>query len=113
MKELKVLRINTDILEEISQDRNIDIYVYSKNRNTSGGIGYCKWDKEIEYLYGAFSDDEGYSNKALLKGECVILITDNNVLISYDFDKIKDYISYEEITIYNDLVNIVVWELQK
>lgn len=105
---LKVLKLNFNILHFITTDEPINIVIYSQNRAVTGTICYTGYSGMVDFLLGAFAQDNGKYNHSILTGEAVVIITEDNVFITHDFSKFKKYINYEEISLNDDLVQINV-----
>ncbi len=107
METFKILKLDFNLLRAITADKiNIDIMVHSKNRKVQGRISYIGCEGSIGYLTGAFLKDDGRYNHTLITKEAVIVIAEDSVFITHDFDKFKKYLNYEEITLNDDLVQI-------
>lgn len=105
---LKVLKLNFNTLHFITTDEPINIVIYSQNRAVTGTICYAGYSGMVDFLLGAFAQDDGKYNHSILTGEAVVIITEDNVFITHDFGKFKKYVNYEEISVNDDLVQINV-----
>lgn len=109
LKTLKVLKLNFNTLHSITTDESISIVIYSQNRAVTGTICYTGYSGMVDFLLGAFAQDDGKYNHSILTGEAVVIITEDNVFITHDFGKFKKYINhYKEITLNDELVQINV-----
>ncbi len=113
MEKIKVLRIDKDVIK-LAKDKiaseDIIITVNTLNKQNFGRLYYSS--KDGFYADGLFQgnnyldfrDEEGYVDYFY------IIITEDDLKVSIEYNMFKDYLNFEEISIDNDLIKIDVWE---
>lgn len=113
MEKIKVLRIDKDVIKfakEKIKSEDIVITINTLNKHNFGRLYYSAQDGFCcDGLFQGknfldFQEEDGYVDYFY------IIITEDNLNVSIEYNMFKDYLNFEEIRIDNDLIKIEVWE---
>lgn len=104
---MKLLRLTLDTIVELPHsEKDLEVNISSLDKSTTLKISYIGSTREIFIHKKTDNIFDNYAEQMLLSGEAVILITENEVFLSFEFNKIKKYLEYEEITLKDPYINI-------
>lgn len=110
MKKIKVLIIDENFInlarKKVNND-NIIINIHSLDKSKTGIIYYSD---EYGYEFGLFLGIQFIDEVIDPYDKLELIISDDNIKFTAEFDLYKDFVDYERITIDSDLITIQEYE---
>lgn len=106
MEKIKVLHIDKDFINLAKRkinSENITIKIYSSDKSK---IGFINYSEDGFYFEGGFFQLYNYED---MPDYVYVLILNDTLKLSWEFNTYKDYLDYEDITLDDSLIAIEEW----